>query len=787
MEKNAREWKKRVENNQHIPTIDELIELPRPMDAQISPDGAHVAYVVETPDWKRNDYVTQIWLTGVAQAEPRQLTFAKMSSSSPRWSPDGQWLAFLSKRPGDKYTQIYRMSPFGGEAERLAELETGAETLAWSPDGKSIAYVAPEPESEAEKQRKEKYGAYHVEDQDYVRSHLWSLQLEGKKCRRLTSGDDLHVVSFDWSPSGERIAFEAWPTPDAKDVILGRVYVLDLATLEVEALTQEGSGTPYWSPDGSQIVFSRDGQPSFIANNDICVIPSGGGEVHVISGTFDEDAWLEGWGPDGIYFGAIQRTAIHLFRLDPQGGEYDLLTPQEPPGWASIGCSFSQDFGCAALVGIDVSHCAEVAVLDTASKTMRRLTDFNAKISHWKLGQRELFQWTSSDGTPIEGVLIKPADFAPDTKYPLLVVIHGGPAWVSRLGLTIGERAYYPIQQWAAKGALILQPNYRGSAGYGQDFRALNVRNLGLGDYEDVISGVDALIERGWVDAERVGAMGWSQGGYISAFITTFSERFKAVSVGAGITSWTTYYVSTDIHPFTRQYLEATPWDDIEIYQKTSPITYVRQARTPTLIQHGEFDRRVPISNAYELYQGLQDMGVESKLVVYRNMPHGITRPRLNRQVMQENLDWFNRWLWDEEPQAQAPAACYVALASDEQRDAADLRASERYTASRVRDVYRWARRDRADFYIFSGQLGLLRASDPAPEHEHQLQPEKVSSLAALVAEQLQEQRLRELVLYTGEVKKQPGALIYLGCLQVAAGIAGDVTVEHRQISEEGW
>jgi dipeptidyl aminopeptidase/acylaminoacyl peptidase len=255
-----------------------------------------------------------------------------------------------------------------------------------------------------------------------------------------------------------------------------------------------------------------------------------------------------------------------------------------------------------------------------------------------------VIQWKSTDGTPIEGVLIKPAGFDPSRKYPLLVVIHGGPTGVDAPVIR-GDR-YYPIEMFAAKGALILRPNYRGSAGYGEKFRSLNVRNLGVGDYWDVISGVDHLIALGNVDRDRVGAMGWSQGGYISAFITCSSDRFKAVSVGAGISDWVTYYVNTDIHPFTRQYLKATPWDDAEIYRKTSPISYVKNAKTPTLIQHGELDKRVPIPNAYELRQALEDRGVPVKMIVYKGFGHGIDKPKQQRAVMEQNYEWFSQWIW---------------------------------------------------------------------------------------------------------------------------------------------
>ena len=243
-------------------------------------------------------------------------------------------------------------------------------------------------------------------------------------------------------------------------------------------------------------------------------------------------------------------------------------------------------------------------------------------------------------------MLYKPNGYDPARRYPLLVAIHGGPTGISRP--VLGYGSVYPVSQFLAKGAVVLMPNYRGSAGYGEKFRSLNVRNLGVGDAWDVLSGVDSLIARGIADSTRMGSMGWSQGGYISAFLTTTSTRFKAISVGAGISDWMTYYVSTDIHPFTRQYLQATPWSDPEIYAKTSPITFVKQARTPTLIQHGELDRRVPIANAYELYQALQDVGVPTKLVVYKGFGHGITKPKEQLAATWHNWEWFSKYIWNE-------------------------------------------------------------------------------------------------------------------------------------------
>ena len=334
----------------------------------------------------------------------------------------------------------------------------------------------------------------------------------------------------------------------------------------------------------------------------------------------------------------------HIFRVDPASGAVRRISG--PDHYHAADASFTQDHKTLAGVGAAPNRFAEVYTSSVSDFAPRYLTEVASQWKDFKLTTREAIQWKSTDGAAVEGILIKPADYDPARKYPLLVVIHGGPTGVDT-AVPSADR-YYPIERFAAKGALILKPNYRGSAGYGAKFRALNVRNLGLGDYADVISGVDSLIAKGIVDKDRVAAMGWSEGGYISAFITTYSDRFKAVSVGAGISDWMTYYVNTDIHPFTRQYLKATPWEDEEIYRKTSPITYVNKAKTPTLIQQGDQDKRVPPPNSYELYQALKDRGVPVKLVFYKGFGHPINKPKQQRAVMEENYDWFSKYIWGE-------------------------------------------------------------------------------------------------------------------------------------------
>jgi dipeptidyl aminopeptidase/acylaminoacyl peptidase len=360
------------------------------------------------------------------------------------------------------------------------------------------------------------------------------------------------------------------------------------------------------------------------------------------------------WKPDGIYFAALQKTASHLFRIDPSTGKIVRLS--KPDDLMAGAFSLTRTGDRVAFVAGSPTSTNEVFVSQVRNFSPRVLTDMTEQVRVFTLGTREVISWKSQDGTTIEGVLIKPANFDAAKKYPLLCIIHGGPTGVDRPLLLTPDSRYYPADIWAARGAVILKVNYRGSAGYGEHFRTLNIRNLGVGDAWDVLSGVDYLVGKGWVNKNKVACMGWSQGGYISAFLTTSTDRFTAISVGAGISNWSTYYYNTDITPFTINYLGKDPAEDPAIYQKTSPMSYVKNAKTPTLIQHGELDRRVPIANAYELRQGLEDRGVKVEMVVYKGFGHGITKPKSMRAVMQHNLAWFNHYIWgDPLPDFTAP------------------------------------------------------------------------------------------------------------------------------------
>jgi dipeptidyl aminopeptidase/acylaminoacyl peptidase len=679
------------------PTLTGALSLKLVNSPKISPDARFVVYRLRETNWKDNEFVSQIWLVNTYTGASFQLTRGKKSAGSAEWSPDGHLLAFVTERepssvepkPAEKPSaekkeeskdakkedaggdgklaarQIWLISPGGGEAWQLTKSETDVGDFHWSKDGRSIAFAANPPETKASKDRKQKFSDYEVIEKDYRQDQLWLVDVAAAlpnalpiAAKQLTSDLTLNINSFTWSPDSTRIAFSATHNPLLAFGVEEDIYLLDLMPgsnpSKIVALAGPDSA-PLFSPDGKQLAFYTTlAQPYYYyANGHIAAVDLSAvlsktatlpAEVRDLTPKFDEDVQPVDWTPEGIFFAAQQKTASHLFRLIPATLQIQRIT--SPDDLLLEQVSLTPDGKSFAFITEDATHMTELFVSPTAPFAPKKLTDITAQVSGWKLGTAEMVSWKSKDGATIDGVLHKPADYDPARKYPLLVMIHGGPTGTSQPTLSPDEYAY-PVQTFLAKGALVLEPNYRGSAGYGAEFRALNVRNLGVGDMWDVMSGVDSLIAKGIVDPNRLGSMGWSEGGYISAFLTTHTDRFKAISVGAGISDWTTYYANTDITPFTPQYLHATPWDDPEIYAKTSPITTIKQAKTPTLIQQGSNDKRVPVPNSFELYRGLQDQHVPVRLILYTGFGHGINKPKSLLALQQANLDWFDNYIWD--------------------------------------------------------------------------------------------------------------------------------------------
>ncbi|MES3034256.1 MAG: S9 family peptidase [Gemmatimonadota bacterium] len=635
-----------------VPMIDSLLSLRSVGSPRLSPDGQRVAYLVTNTDWQQDAFVSQLWVRDLQRAAPVQLTRHEAGVSQVQWSPDGSWITFLSSRV-EQRPQLFAIAVAGGEPVRLTNAAGGVGGYAWRPDGGAIAFTS-SPAAAARKSRDTTLGGYEVVRRDYAMQQLYTIELAAALIApqagvsRTPNGAKFTVGAFEWSPDGTRIAFSAATVPDAVAANSADIHLLTLADNSVRPLvTQAGADNdPHWSPDGRQLVFASamgETRTNYFRNTRLAIVSADGGAPRAITMQFDEQPNFVDWGPAGVYFAGSQKTASHLFVVDPASGTIRRVTGGDDAMLS--GFTLNRARTAAAFMVASPQSLPEVAVAelrDAFSPTV--ITSMTTQVREWKLGTREVVRWKSRDGAEIEGVLIKPRDFDPTRKYPLLCVIHGGPTGIDRP--TLPDARYYPVDEWVNRGALVLKVNYRGSAGYGERFRGLNYRNLGVGDAWDVISGVDALVAKGMVDASKVASMGWSQGGYISAFLTTSSTRFAATSVGAGISDWRTYYYNTDITPFTINYLGADPVADPAIYAKTSPVDYVRNAKTPTLIQHGELDRRVPIANGYQLRQALEDRGVPVEMIVYKGFGHGITKPKSQRAVMQHNLAWFNHYIF---------------------------------------------------------------------------------------------------------------------------------------------
>jgi dipeptidyl aminopeptidase/acylaminoacyl peptidase len=661
-----------AQNEKIVPSFEQVLSLKSAGAPVISPDGNHVLFTVTQTDWKNNRYDTEIWLSKNSQ-KPFQLTNnPDDNSGNPKWSPDGKWIAFTSGR-GSK-NQIYAIYSEGGEAFPVTREKNGVGSFEWSPDGKRIAFTVEEDTEKDDKKREEHYGSYTVEDDEYKLTKLMvidfnpdyleffplpcyekdslkkeSLCQKWPEPEKLIDKDDYTITSFQWSPDGEMIVFNHQPDPLINSSLKSDISIIYTDTKEITTLVANPGSDGFidWSPDSKSVLYTSDvdnTSSNYYLNSRYFRIDVDGKNNKELGKEFDENLSGLKWTVKGIYATAYQKTLRPLFIMNPENGKIEKVLDNPA---RIFGLSVSKDGSTMAFQGAEDNSLREVYLVSTGTKKPVKLTNFTNQIINWKYSIPEVISWKSKDGSIIEGILHKPMDYDPDRKYPLLVNIHGGPT-----GISLPEPApsyVYPVLQWLDKGALVLMPNYRGSAGYGEEFRKLNVENLGVGDAWDVMSGIEYLDKEGLIDTDKMGTMGWSQGGYISAFLATNTNEFKAISVGAGISNWMTYYVNTDIHPFTRQYLRATPWENEEIYRKTSPMTNINNASTPTLIQHGEFDKRVPIPNAYELFQGLQDIGVDTKLIIYKGFGHGITKPKERLAAMWHNWQWFGKHLWGEE------------------------------------------------------------------------------------------------------------------------------------------
>jgi dipeptidyl aminopeptidase/acylaminoacyl peptidase len=643
----------------HPVTLDDIVKYKGIDAVEISPDGRRAAFVVSEFDFDENVMRTNIYLADSSGKAANKLTNALKHDDTPRWSPDGRWLAFLSdrearpKKEGDDKPrkQVWVMSPEGGEAWQLTRGNFSVSTFEWAPDGKRIALIATDgPTDDEEKKRKNKDDAQLV-DHDIKMGHIYLAIVPEGQSDVLYAGAG-HVTGISWSPRGDEIAFAEQPTPKVPDGFHSAVRVITLASKQVRDLAADSQLSytgPKWSPDGRHIAYEATSQTDWWANSYIYLSPAAGGTAQRLSRDFDEEIRQLEWSDDSgsVYFVGAKGVDQYVLRVTLEG------KVSVVDGRAGVSRQISIAKGNMAWLHetptepVDVYFGALQGKLfkGTFKLSPRKVTSMNPFVSDLALGRTEVAKWKNkTDGQELDGLLVTPLDFTPGKPYPLLLVIHGGPAGSFQMNFTL-RRGAYPVQAFASQGYVVFMPNPRGSGGYGERFRKANIKDWGYSDYNDIQDGVDELVARGIADKDRLGVMGWSYGGFMTSWTITQTQRFKAASVGAGVTNLFSMYGTTDIPPFQESYFGARPWEDRELYAKHSAMSFVDKVTTPTLIQHGMEDRRVPISQGEELYTALRSRGVTVEMVKYPRSQHGLSEPKLIRDSMMRNLEWFDRYV----------------------------------------------------------------------------------------------------------------------------------------------
>jgi len=642
-------------------TSDDLLALKSVSDPRISPDGSWVAYTVETIDVDEDDSSTQVFMVSRDGSEVLQMTSDDYSARSPRWSPDGRYLAFIARRgeDDDVKPQVWTLDMRGGEARAYTDVDQGVGGFEWSPDSrrmallvtdKSAADLAEEAAKEAGEDAKPlpyvidrlQFKEDGVPYLDRSRTHIYVADGRLAEPRQLTFGD------YDdddpaWSPDGQLIAFTSNRTeePDANQNT--DIWVASAVSSEPEmslrklTLNVGSDSSPAWSNDGKQIAYVTVTDPDVIwyATNHLAVVPAAGGDERVLTAALDRNVIAPSFTPDdrAIRFVLEDSAEQHLAEYALADGAID--RPIE--GNLAIS-GYSQNARGDVAVRMSLPHLPSEVFLLT-DDSLDQLTRTNAALlSQLKLAEVRNVTFDSADGTEIEGFIFTPPDYVAGRRYPTILRIHGGP--VSQYDFSFNGDA----QLLAANGYVVVISNPRGSSGYGQDFSAALFANWGVPDFEDVMAAVDYAIAEGYSDPDRLGVGGWSYGGILTNYVITKSDRFEGAITGASEVN----YIANYGHDHYQFYWEAElglPWESKETWERISPWENVDKIVTPTLVMGGKEDWNVPIQNSEQLYQALKRRGIETQLVVYPDESHGISRPSFRKDRWQRYLDWYDRYV----------------------------------------------------------------------------------------------------------------------------------------------
>jgi dipeptidyl aminopeptidase/acylaminoacyl peptidase len=655
-------------------TIDDYFLIRDVGQPELSPDGQWVAYTVRTKMLKEDKNEQRLWMVSTHGGDPLPMTAEGVSSSHPRWSPDGKYLAFLSSRNEGK-SQVWLLNRLGGEAVRLTETVQGVNDFEWSPDSTRLVLILQDPKPEDAEAAKEKdkekpapkpktpppfvidrlqFKEDTVGYLDRRRTHLYVFDVASKSVTQVTSGDyDDNEPS--WSPDGKSLAFtsnRSVPDPDRNfntDIWVVAANNADKGAHLTQITTNLGADrSPAWSPDGKWIAFvsQTDVKAIDYATHHLAIAPSTGGEEKVLTLAFDRTVRRPRFSDDGrsIYFLAEDDGTQNLCRIAVTGGE---ITRPLSGRLTVVSYSLGKDGSVAAQIGM--SDRADEIYFSSGSDLTRLTKTNDALIAQLKLSQAEYVHFKSKDGTQVAGYLYKPLDYTPGKKVPTLLNPHGGPVGQYTASFD------HLVQLYAANGYAVLRPNPRGSSGYGQKFCEAIFADWGNKDYQDDMAMVDYAIAQGIADPDKLGVGGWSYGGISTNFIITQTARFKGAITGAS----EVLYVANYGHDHYQKLWElelGLPWENRSLYEKISPFNKVTNITTPTLIMGGEIDWNVPIINSEQLYQALKRLGRTTELVVYPGEYHGFTTPSHIKDRLERYLAWYAHFVKGESAPATPPA-----------------------------------------------------------------------------------------------------------------------------------